>query len=194
MAYSRFQRILVVYGIPLATFLAFVMLSSVERFFHWHLLHGFHVEAGEVRFRVPLFYRVDHSSKSSFTMVAVPGLVPENPKHLRHGTITVSIGPARESRSPSTDSPPVIQLVRSLDGIEFARTGEPTLTLAGREGKCIEEGGFTRPDDVRWYGEKTVKIFCRFGDDAVASFLGSAASANDFYDIIKSAHKFEGAR
>jgi len=146
------------------------------------------VEASEVQFRVPLFYRVDYSSKSNFTMVAVPGFLPENPKHLRHGTITVSIGPPSEPPALSTD-PPVVQLVRSLDGIEFARTGEPTLTLAGREGRCVEYRGFTPPADVRWYGEETVKILCRFGDDAAASFLGSAVSASDFYDIIKSAHK-----
>jgi len=190
----RFKKVFVVYGLPLVVLFAFMVASRVESFFHWHLLHGFHVEAGEVRFRVPLFYRVDHSSNSSFTLVAVPGFLPESPKHLRHGTITVSIGPASESRAPSTDTLPVVQLVRSLDEIEFARTGEPTLTLAGREGKCIEYRGFTPPDDVRWYGEKTVKIFCRFGDDAEASFLGSAVSASDFYDIIKSAHKFEGSR
>lgn len=191
---GRFKKIFVVYVLPLVVFFAFIIVSRMERFFHWHLLHGFHVDASEVRFRVPLFYRIDHSSKSSFTMVAVPGFLPESPKHLRHGTISVSIGPASESRAPSTHSLPVVQLVRNLDGIEFARTGEPTLTLAGREGKCIEYRGFTPPDDVRWYGEKTVKIFCRFGDDAEASFLGSAVSASDFYAIIKSAHKFEGSR
>jgi hypothetical protein len=185
---SRFRKIFVVYGLPLVVLFTFITVSRVERSFHWHLLHGFHVEASEVQFRVPLFYRVDYSSKSSFTIVAVPGLLPENPKHLRHGTITVGIGPAGESRDRSTESP-VIQLVRNLDGIEFARTGEPTLTLAGREGKCIEYTGFTAPADARWYGEKTVKILCRFGDDAAASFLGSAASASDFYDIIKSARK-----
>jgi hypothetical protein len=139
-----------------------------------------------------LFYRIEHSSGTGFTMVAVPGVLPENPNNLRQGTMTVSIGPGSESRDPSTDSTPVVQLVRSLDGIEFTRTAEPTLKLAGREGKCVEYSGSTPPDDVRWYGEKTVKIFCRFGDDVAASFLGSAASANDFYDIIKSAHKFEG--
>lgn len=122
-------------------------------------------------------------------MVALSGFLPENAEHLRHGTINVSIGPASESQALSTDSP-LVQLVRSLDGIEFAKTGEPTLTLAGREGKCVDYRGSTPPDDVRWYGEKTVKISCRFGDDAAVSFIGSAASANDFYDIIKSAHKF----
>jgi hypothetical protein len=126
-------------------------------------------------------------------MVAVPGVLPENPKNLRYGTITVSIPPMSESRVPSADSTPVIEVVRSLDAIEFART-ESTLTLAGREGKCVEYSGLTPSEDVRWYGEKTVKVFCKFGDDVEASFLGSAASANDFYDIIKSARKLEGSR
>ncbi len=188
---------LVRYGIPLSILLGAGVLSQVTSDLRWHLLHGFHVEANGNRFRIPLSYRtLEDPSNGNLTLVANPGFLPQRRERLKYGTIRFDFRDTNASTGTSSEAtrPKNLRITLSLGPIEFSKTNERPVELAGYKGSCVEYSGRTLPSDVAEFGDKTVKISCWFNNDATASFIGAPASVQDFYDIIQSAQTVEGRR
>lgn len=76
----------------------------------------------------------------------------------------------------------------------FIEKGEREITMAGREGRCLEYGISMGANNYSLVDKDTVKIYCWFGNDLRASFLGQSSSTGKFYDILASARVAGGTR
>lgn len=76
----------------------------------------------------------------------------------------------------------------------FFKKGERKMTMAGRNGRCLEYGINVGPNSESLVDNDTIKIYCWFGNDLRASFLGRSSSAREFYEVVASARVAGGTR
>jgi hypothetical protein len=191
---KRFQKMLISVGIPLAIFFVAILFTRSAPYWTWHLRHGFHTESNGVRIWVPYLYRAyEHTDRRSLTLMAWPGFFPAPRDAVNAGTIMIDFVETNQAQRPLMillGSGP-IQL--NLDG-PFTKSSERKLTMAGRAGQCVEYGIGPGAGTNLLVDDHTLKIYCWFGNDMRASFLGEISSAGRFYEVIGSARAAEGAR
>jgi hypothetical protein len=72
--------------------------------------------------------------------------------------------------------------------------GERKLTMAGRSGECKEYAINLASSKDSLADKDTRTIYCWFGTDLRASFLGGPSAQRTFYEVIQSAELAEGKR
>jgi hypothetical protein len=190
---GRFKKILVSYGIPLGILFSAGILMRTVPHFGWHLLHGFHTEIRDVRVWVPFSYRAVSGTQNSLALIAFRGLNPTPREEVKAGTIMINFAEPELARLPLeiTLGQGIISL--NTDG-PFVKKGEREIKMAGRNGRCLEYGISTGPNNDSLADNDTIKIYCWFGNDLRASFLGQSSSTGKFYDVLASARVAGGTR
>jgi hypothetical protein len=190
---SRLKKILISYGIPLGIFLSAGVLSRIVPHFGWHLLHGFHTEIRDMQVWVPFSYRAIHGPPNSLALIAFRGLNPTPRDQVNAGTIMFNFAEPDRAQLP-------LEIALGSGSISF-NTTEPFLmksdrkmAMAGRNGRCVEYGTNAGPNSEFLVDKDTIKIYCWFGNDLRASFLGRSSSAREFYEVVASAKAAGGAR
>lgn len=190
---GRFKKILASYGIPLGILFSAGILMRTVPHFGWHLLHGFHTEMRDVRVWVPFSYSAVSATPGSLALVAFRGLNPTPRDEVKAGTIMINFSESDRAQLPLEIS--LGQGVISLNtNGPFFKKSEREMTMAGRNGRCLEYGINTGPNSESLVDNDTIKIYCWFGDDLRASFLGRSSSATEFYEVVASARMAGGTR
>ena len=190
---SRLKKILVSYGIPLGILLSAGILSRIVPHFGWHLLHGFHTEIRDMQVWVPFSYRAIHGTPNSLALIAFRGLNPTPSDQVKAGTIMFNFADPDQAQLP-------LEITLGSGSISFNTTepflmkSERQMAMAGRNGRCMEYGANTGPNSESLVDNDTIKIYCWFGNDLRASFLGRSSSAGEFYEVVASAKVAGGAR
>jgi hypothetical protein len=184
---------LVSYGIPLGILFGAGILTRIVPHFGWHLLHGFHTEMRDVRVWVSFSYRAVSATPDSLALIAFRGLNPTPREQVKAGTIMIDFSEPDRAQLPLeiTLGQGIISL--NTDG-PFFKKSEREMTMAGRHGRCLEYGINTRPNNEYLVDNDTIKIYCWFGNDLRASFLGQSSSAGKFYEVVASARVAGGRR
>lgn len=190
---GRFKKILVSYGIPLGILFGAGTLMRTVPHFGWHLLHGFHTEIRDVRVWVPFSYRAVSGTPNSLALMAFRGLNPTPREEVKAGTIMINFAEPELARLPLEITLGQGIIALNTDG-PFIEKGEREITMAGREGRCLEYGISMGANNYSLVDKDTVKIYCWFGNDLRASFLGQSSSTGKFYDILASARVAGGTR
>jgi hypothetical protein len=190
---GRFKNILVRYGIPLGILFSAGILMRTVPHFGWHLLHGFHTEIRDVRVWVPFSYRAVSGTPNSLALIAFRGLNPTPREEVKAGTTMINFAEPELVRLPLEITLGQGIIALNTDG-PFIKKGEREITMAGRNGRCLEYGINTGPNSESLVDNDTIKIYCWFGNDLRASFLGRSSSAGEFYEIVASARVAGGTR
>jgi hypothetical protein len=190
---ARFKNMVVSYGIPLGILFSAGILTRTVPHFGWHLLHGFHCNLHDVRVWVPFSYRAFSGTRNTLALIAFRGLHPTPRDEVKAGTIMINFAEPDPAQSPLeiTLGQGIISL--NTNG-PFFKKSEQEMTMAGRNGRCLEYGINTRPNSESLVDNDTIKIYCWFGNDLRASFLGRSSSAREFYEIVASARAAGGTR
>lgn len=188
-----FKKIFVSYGIPVGILFSAGILTQTVPHFGWHLLHGFHTEMRDVRVWVPFSYRAIGGTPSTLALIAFRGLNPTPREQVKAGTILINFPEPDRAQLPLeiTLGQGIISL--NTDG-PFFKKSEREMTMAGRNGRCREYGISTGPNGESLVDNDTIKIYCWFGNDLRASFLGRTSSATEFYEVVASARITGGTR
>jgi hypothetical protein len=177
---TRVKTTLVQIGIPLVVLFSAILLFRIGPFIGWHLVHGFHVEVGQVRLKVPLFYRVvGDSPKTSVKLARFPGFS-------KGGAISVAFADPNPEPLPPQSSTTGPKLEINVV-VEFSETSERRFTLAGHSGVCTESSSVIEHRVFPRADYKLLLIQCEFEKGVEVSFMGSPDSAEEFYDIMQSA-------
>ena len=190
---GRFKKILVSYGIPLGILFSAGILMRTVPHFGWHLLHGFHTEIRDVRVWVPLSYRAIGGTPSTLALIAFRGLSPTPREEVKAGTIMINFPEPELARLPLEITLGQGIIALNTDG-PFFKKSEREMTMAGRNGRCLEYGINTGPNSESLLDNDTIKIYCWFGNDLRASFLGRSSAATAFYEVVASAKMAGGIR
>jgi hypothetical protein len=190
---GRFKKTLATYGIPLGILFGAGILARIVPHFGWHLLHGFHAEIRDVRVWVPFSYRAVSATPGSLALIAFPGLNPTPREQVKAGTIMINFSEPDRAQLPLEITLGQGTISLNTDG-PFFKKSEREMMMAGRNGRCLEYGINTRPNNEHLVDNDTIKIYCWFGNDLRASFLGQSSSARNFYEVVASARITGGTR
>jgi hypothetical protein len=188
---GRFKKMAVSYGIPLGILFSAGILTRTVPHFGWHLLHGFHCNLHDVRIWVPFSYRAVSGTPNTLALISFRGLNPTPRDEVKAGTILINFTEPDEAQPP-------LEITLGHGMISFNTNGplykksEQEMTMADRNGRCLEYGSNMRPDNNSLVDNDTIKIYCWFGNDLRASFLGQSSSAREFYEILASARTAGG--
>lgn len=159
----------------------------------WHVGHGFSAELNGVKFKVPILYQAQsyRSPNPSLALMTTDGRIRSRlaqPSHLRFAAIAF-VFYMSSKKSPE-------EIIDAL-GDTYIRggytlTGERLAHLADRQGKCREYSGPPLHSGRISLGDKNIWIACYFGNDALATFMGTPQAVDDFYDIIQTAQRAKG--
>jgi hypothetical protein len=190
---GRFKKIVVSYGIPLGILFSAGILMRTVPHFGWHVLHGFHCNLRDVRVWVPFSYRAVSGTPNTLALIAFRGLNPTPREEVKAGTIMINFIESEMARLPLEITLGQGIIALNTDG-PFVKKDERDITMAGRKGRCLEYGINTGPNSESLVDNDTIKIYCWFGNDLRASFLGRSSSAREFYEIVASARAAGGTR
>lgn len=190
---GRFKKIVVNYGIPLGILFSAGILMRTVPHFGWHVLHGFHCNLRGVRVWVPFSYRAVSGTPNTLALIAFRGLNPTPREEVKAGTIMINFTESEMARLPLEITLGQGIIALNTDG-PFVKKNERDITMAGRNGRCLEYGINTGPYSESLVDSDTIKIYCCFGNDLRASFLGRSSSAREFYEIVASARAAGGTR
>jgi len=190
---SRLKTILRNYGIPLGILFSVGILWRIVPHFGWHVLHGFHAEIRGVRVWVPFSYRAVSGTPNSLALIAFRGLNPTPREEVNAGTIMINFADPELAQLPLEIT--LGQGIVSLNTAgPFSEKAEREITLAGRKGRCLEFGINAGQNSDYLVDNDTIKIYCWFGNDLRASFLGQSSSMGKFYEVLASAKPAGGQR
>jgi hypothetical protein len=187
------KKIFVSYGLPLAILFGAGILARTVPHFGWHLLHGFHTDIRDVQIWVPFSYRPVSRTPNSLALIAFRGLNPTPREQVNAGTIMINFAEPDLAQLPLEITLGEGMISLNTDG-PFFKKGERELNVAGRAGRCMERGVNTVTSNDYLVDNHTIKIYCWFGTDLRASFLGESSSAREFYEVIGSARVVGGKR
>lgn len=187
---GRLQKMVLWYGIPLAILFAAVMFSRTVPFWGWHLLHGFHIKTNGIRVWVPLNYRaVEIDGQGSIVLLPFPGFSSSPSDWVKSGTVMIDFGESRAAK------PLEITLGQGPVALDtesgFTKKSERELVMAGRKGHCSEYAGDVRRG-ASLTDQDTIKVYCWFGENVRASFLGRPSNEQKFFEIVASARQEKG--
>jgi hypothetical protein len=190
---SRLQKMGVTVGIPFAVVFVFSMVAGSFPYWGWHLLHGFHTEVNGVRIGVPYFYRADTFDGRVVALSAWRPTFVTHRGDVNAGYMLIGfIGPNHEE-VPFIIGPRPGPIEFVLSG-PYQESGERKLTMAGRAGEC-KEYAFDLASSRNSLADKDTRtVYCWFGTDLRASFLGGASAQRKFYELIQSAELVGGRR
>ena len=174
-------------GIPLAVLFVFSLLAGSYPYWAWHLLHGSHMEVNGVRIWVPYGYRA-YPLYVDRVVALTPWRSPFATlrDEVRNGSILIGFDGLSQETVPLMMSP--------HPGGPYLESGERKLTMAGRSGVC-KEYAFDLTSSKNALADKDTRtVYCWFGTDLRASFLGGASAQRKFYELIQSAELVEGRR
>jgi hypothetical protein len=167
--------------IRLAVLFVFFLLAGSYSYWGWHLLHGFHTEVRGVRIWVPYSYHPSSvfDGERVVALTAWHGLFSTPRDEVRNGSILIGfVGPNQET---------VPLMIGPHPQEPYMEIGERKLTMAGRSGEC-KEYEFNLASSKNSLADKDTRtIYCWFGTDLRASFLGGPAAQGKFYEVIRSA-------
>jgi hypothetical protein len=125
--------------------------------------------------------------------MAFRGLNPTPREEVKAGTIMINFVEPDLAQLPLeiTLGQGIISL--NTDGPLFKKS-EREMTMAARNGRCLEYGINAGPNNEYLVDNDTIKIYCWFGNDLRASFLGRSSSAGEFYEVVASARVAGGTR
>jgi len=190
---GRFKKIVVNYGIPLGILFSAGILMRTVPHFGWHVLHGFHCNLRGVRVWVPSSYRAVSGTPDTLALIAFRGLNPTPREEVKAGTIMINFAEPDLAQLPLEIALGQGIISLNTDGPRFKKS-EREMTMAGRNGRCLEYGINTGPNSKYLVDNDTIKIYCWFGNDLRASFLGRSSSAREFYEVVASARVAGGTR
>jgi hypothetical protein len=188
---NRLQKAVLQYGLPLAILFAAGVFSRTAPFWGWHLLHGFHIKTNGMRIWVPLTYRaIETRGQGSLALLPFQGYFPSSKDSVTAGTVMIDFAGSRE------EQPLEIRIGEgsftwSVEG-GFIKKSDKELPMAGLKGHCAEHAGEVQPGGSSLVDLDTVKVYCWFGENIRASFLGSSSNEQKFFEIISSARQEKG--
>ena len=183
---GRLQKMGVTVGIPLAVLFVFSIVAGSFPYWSWHLLHGFHTEVNGVRIWVPYFYRANSFDGRIVALSAwrIPFVTHRD--DVNAGSIMIGFIGANQETVPLMIGPHPGPVHSVLSG-PYLEIGERKLTMAGRSGIC-KEYAFNLASTKNSLADKDTRtIYCWFGTDLRASFLGGPSAQQKFYEVIRSA-------
>jgi hypothetical protein len=189
---KRFGKILVSYGIPLFILFAALSFSRTAPYWSWHLIHGFHAETNGIQVWVPLSYRAaEIKPQRGLILLAYQGLFPTPRDQVKAGTMMVDFVDSGGIRSPLEIRLGTGPIILNTEG-PFHKESERTATMAGQTGVCIEYAGDASNSSSALIDQDIIKVYCWFGDDLRASFLGASLNKQNFFEMIASAKQEKG--
>jgi hypothetical protein len=182
-------------GISVGVFaIVFALMTIAESFpyWGWHLQHGSHAEVDGVRIRVPYFYRADTFDGRIVALSAWRRPFVTDRADMNAGSILIGFAGPNQQPLGLMNGPRPGRYV--LSG-PFQERGGRKLTLAGRSGECKEYSfDLESGKNSSFVDKDTRTIYCWFGTDLRASFLGGPSAQRTFYEVIQSAELAEGKR
>jgi hypothetical protein len=175
--------------------IALVAFAAAENYFYsettvisWHLSHGSYAELAGYKFKVPPFYYArDTHGLSRLSIEKIPGRV-------RHGTALISIEFQKQLPPEELQSS---RFEQTMAKAQLRKIGERGITLAGKQGICVEfrtDTPNTGHDLTRQLMADIVTIRCSFGENLGSNFLGNSGLKGDFYEIMSTAELQGGQR
>ena len=172
----------------LAVFFAFCTVAGFYPYWGWHLLHGFHTEVNGVRIWVPYSYHPssDFGGDRIVALTRWHGLFATPRDRVKGGSILIGFVRPNQATVPLMTGPHPAE--------PYVERGERKLTMAGRSGTCKEYAFDVASSQDSLADKDTRTIYCWFGTDLRASFLGGPAAQRTFYEVIQSAELADGRR